>query len=101
MIEGAREIERQSTPYPNIDLADIDDDDEELSSHYLLQMRKISCQNNPTSLPHSSSKVNELTHTESMEEPQEEDFEFAPQSNRTSTPYPDEQFYASEDSSEC
>ena len=98
--EGARERERQSTPYPDIDLADIDDDDEKLSSHHLLQMGKISCQNNLTSPPHSSSKANELTHTQSMEELQGENFEFAPQSNRTSTPYPDEQFYASDDSSE-
>mgnify|MGYP006896474611 FL=1 len=99
-LEGGKEMERQSTPYPNIDLADIDDDDEELSSHHLLQMGKISCHNNPTSLLRSSRSANELSHSQSMEKPQEGDFNFAPQSNRTSTPYPDEHFYASDDTSE-
>ena len=96
--EGGTEMERQSTPYPNINLTDTDD--EQSYSHHLLQMETTSCQNNPTSLPYSSSTANELSQSQSMEKFQEGDFEFAPQSNRTSTPYPDEQFYASDETSE-
>jgi hypothetical protein len=97
---GGKEMERQSTPYPNIDLADIDDDDEQSTSYHLLQMSKTSCHNNPISHPHSSCVPSKLTLTRNMEKPEEGDFEFTPQENRTSTPYPDEHYYASDETTE-
>ena len=97
---GGKEMERQSTPYPNIDLADIDDDDEQSTSYHLLQMSKTSCHNNSIPHPHSSCVPSKLTLTRNMEEPEEGDFEFIPQENRTSTPYPEEHYYTSDETTE-
>jgi hypothetical protein len=92
--------DKQLTPYPSCtDLTEIDD----LSRDHLSHTAENGCHTNNNFSLHSSISSdfqNELTNTEVMEQFQKEDFIFAPDSNRTSTPYPTEFFDISNETNE-